>query len=262
MKWIIENLTKEKSYLDLADAAERAGVDVVKINRDYNHSLIEGVQNEVVVISASIEMGKILYGRLKRQNCAILSYCSWEKYLCTNYYPHFGDLSFNDNYVIVPLSEISRRKWFFWGLFGKEGVIFMRPDDGDKPFKAGLWDIQDWDREYEQLENKDQLVIVSSPKNIHGEWRFLCNDKKEIIAVSSYRFQNLITRVPSAPQEAYDICNKVLDRGYFPDPLFCVDVALDSDKNGWLMELTSFSSAGLYEMDKDLVVKGVLDYVK
>lgn len=254
MNWIIENLTKEPSYKELADKLKELGRNVALINGDYSHSMIKSHQNENVIFLGCIEMNSIVGGKLKEQGCYPGNCSTFENYLCTKYYPYFSEYLFNDNYVIVPLSELIRRKWFFWGLFGKESLLFVRPDSGEKTFKAGLFDIQDIDKLLQEVDN--QLVIVSSPKNIVGEFRFLVS-KKEIIAVSSYRWQGLLTRVPSAPPGAAEFVHKILKVGYHPDEVFCVDVAQDSDGNFWLMELTSFSSAGLYSMDKEKVILGV-----
>ncbi len=254
MNWIIENLTKEPSYKELVDKLKALGRNVTVISGDYSHSMIESRQNENVIFLGCIEMNSIVGERLKQQGCYPATCATFENYLCTKYYPHFSEHLFNDNYIIVPLSELIRRKWFFWGLFGKESLLFVRPDSGEKTFKAGLFDIQDIDKLLQEVEN--QLVIVSSPKNIVGEFRFLVN-RNEIIAVSSYRWQGLLTRVPSAPPGATEFVRKILKVGYYPDEVFCVDVAQDSDGNFWLMELTSFSSAGLYAMDAEKVILGV-----
>lgn len=263
MKWIIENLTKEPSYLELSEAAKELGFDVQDIRGDFNKSDIAHYYNEQVLFSGCIEMSKLIGAQLREQDCYPATYATFENYLCTAYYPHFGEYLFNDNYVMVPLSELKRRLYFFYGIFGKEGLLFMRPDNGDKPFKAGLFDIQEFDREYEQLTDyKDELVIISSPKNIRGEWRFLVTDRKEILAVSSYRFQGLLTKVPSAPPEATKLCKQILEVGYYPDGVFCIDIAQDNDGNCWLLELTSFSSAGLYAMEKRKVVEGIANYLK
>lgn len=254
MNWIIENLTREDSYKELADKLKQMGRNVTLINGDYSHSMIQSRQNENVIFLGCIEMNALVGWKLKEQGCYPANCATFENYLCTKYYPHFSEYLFNDNYVMVPLSELIRRKWFFWGLFGKESLLFIRPDSGEKTFKAGLFDIQDIEKLLQEVDN--QLVIISSPKNIVGEFRFLVS-KEKIIAVSSYRWQGLLTRVPSAPPKATQFVEKILKVGYCPDEMFCVDVAQDSDGNFWLMELTSFTSAGLYSMDKEKVILGV-----
>lgn len=258
MKFLIENLVRESSYDELSKTAKEMGYYVHDIRGDYKKADIEYLAGEQVVLFASIEMNNLIAPQLKELNCKPGSLSTFKNYLCSKFYPSFGDILFNDDYVMAPLSEIDRRKYFFYGIFGKECQIFIRPDSGEKTFKAGLVDLEDWDNFYSQVNDcKNDLVIISCPKNIKGEWRFLCNDRKEIIAVSSYRYQRLFTRVPSAPPGASEFVLSVLDRGYFPDRIFCVDVCEDMGGDFWLMELTSLSSAGLYSMDMRKVVNGV-----
>lgn len=262
MIWIIENLTKEQSFLDLERAVTAAGIETRLIKGDFYKKSLEGIKDQRVMLNASIEMNKLIGDQLRDQGCWPVSYCSWEKYLCSNYYQYFPSSLFNYDGILTPLSELNRQKWWFWKTFGIDGLIFMRPDDGDKPFKAGLWDIDEWAREYDQIENKNQLVVVAKPKNILGEWRFLCTKDKEIVAVSSYRYQGLLTRVPSAPRSAIKACEEILEIGYFPDDAFCIDVVVDNSDHGSLGELTSFSSAGLYAMDKTKVVAAIRGLVE
>jgi hypothetical protein len=160
---------------------------------------------------------------------------------------------------MMSLKELVRQKYDVWGNYGKDGMIFIRPDSGEKTFQAGLLDIIDlstlWDS------NKDvehELVLVSTPKNVIWEGRFVVSKQKGIIASSTYRFQGKVTIIPSVPKETTTFCNKLLNEvDYAPDPVFCFDICQDSDKNCWLMEVTSFSSAGLYATDKKEIIRKV-----
>ena len=143
--------------------------------------------------------------------------------------------------------------------------MFIRPDSGDKTFKGGLVDMHDFARFYDQFESeRDEMVIVSSPKNIRGEWRFVVTWEKEIVAQSSYRYQGLATRMPLAPDGATKLCQDILVRleGRYPDEVFCIDIAEDGDGNFWLLELTSFSAAGLYACNKDAIVRAVSEHAR
>ncbi len=44
---------------------------------------------------------------------------------------------------------------------------------------------------------------------------------------------------------------------YYPDSVFCYDICQDGDGECFLLELTSFSSAGLYATNKAAIVKRV-----
>ena len=143
--------------------------------------------------------------------------------------------------------RIWRGKWDLYAWLGKEAILFIRPDSGEKDFPAELVDLKDIDKLVENYDY-DGLAVVSTPKNFIGEWRFVVS-KEGIYAVSSYKYQGVLTCVPSAPAGATELVYKVLDKGYFPDKVFCVDVVQGMDNQFWVMELTSFSSAGLYACD-------------
>jgi len=53
------------------------------------------------------------------------------------------------------------------------------------------------------------------------------------------------------------LVKEILKVGYYPDSVFCIDICQDTDGNFWLMELTAFSSAGLYGCEMEKVVKRV-----
>ena len=183
--------------------------------------------------------------RVNRPN--VLYFSAFEKYTCSAYYPRMQELLFNDKYAFIPFKELARRKWDLYSWLGKESMLFIRPDSGEKDFPAELVDLQDIDKLVNNYDC-DGLAVVSTPKNFIGEWRFVIH-KNEVHAVSSYRFQGVLTCVPSAPSEAYELINKVLAKNYTPDEVYCIDVVMDTDRTCWVMELTSFSSAGLYACD-------------
>jgi hypothetical protein len=66
-----------------------------------------------------------------------------------------------------------------------------------------------------------------------------------------------VTKIPAVPEGATEMCKKVLQKEYYPDRIFCVDICEDGDGEFWLLELNSFSSCGLYACDKDKIVKRV-----
>ena len=263
VNWIIENFTKEPSFKGLSEAVEKAGYPLIRIEGDYNRDALSPLrklpfgQYGCAIVSGSIKMCKILQEEL--DNYSPVLYSTFKNYKCSAYYSHFGPHLFNDKYCIMSLKEIVRQKFDIWGHYGKDSLIFIRPDSGEKTFQAGLLDIQDLPQLYDS--NKDfehDLMIVSTPKNIKWEGRFVVSKYKKIIAYSTYRFQGNVTRIPSVPPETLKFCKELLDKvDYHPDSVFCYDLCQDNDGECWLMELTSFSSAGLYECNKDDIVRHV-----
>lgn len=256
-KWIVENFTHESSYMDLVKAIKAEGCELREIKGEFKYADLQGYdENAPVLFLGSIGMTDMIQRHLTR--CHPVAFCDQRNYLCTKYMSHYGEFLFNDKYAIVSLSELRRHKFFFYGIFGKECMIFVRPDSGQKPFQAQLVDLQDFDNFYAQGRTVEhELVVVSSPKNIRGEWRFVVTSDKDIISQSTYRYQGQICKIPSAPTKATDLVKEMLKVGYYPDRVFVMDVCEDNDGNYWLLELNSFSSAGLYACDKPTIVKKV-----
>lgn len=206
---------------------------------------------------SGIFMGSISGANWIRENRPeVKLWASFENFLCSSYYPLVSDLLFNDKYAFIPFKELGRRKWDLYSWLGKESYVFIRPDSGEKDFPAELVDLKYIDK---LVDNYDYtgLAVVSTPKNLIGEWRFVVKDKK-VHAVSSYRYQGVLTKIPSAPRGAYDLVDKVVER-VEPDEIFCIDVVQDTGQEFWVMELTSFSSAGLYACDHEKIAKMLME---
>lgn len=256
--WIIENFTNGSDYTDLATEVKNQGFDLLEIKRDFKRTMIEGVKNRPVIFQGSIEMTAMISNELLNQGCYHVKYCSIDNYRCSHYYSYFGAHLFNDNYALMSLSELYRQHYHVWGNYGKEALIFIRPDRGDKPFQAQLLDIIDLKRFMDRNDDiKHQLVLASTPKKINSEFRFVVTKNKEILGYSLYSYQGQLSKVPTAPIGAVNKCREILDVGYYPDDVFVVDICEDAAGDFWLLELNSFSSAGLYECNKKKIVEVV-----
>lgn len=270
-QWIVENLVKEPSFAELTKAIKELGYPLIEINGDYSADMLRTklkllwvsvanipvYDNQCVMVNGSIKMCKLLGEELK-MGCYPITFSSFEKYKCSSYYSHFGEYLFNDKYCMMSLKELVRQKYAVWGNYSKDNMLFIRPDSGEKSFQAGLVDIVDLSTLWES--NKDvehELILVSTPKQIHWEGRFVVSKERGIIASSTYRFMGKTAIIPSVPVEATKFCKELLKVDYHPDPVYCLDICQDSDKNCWLMEVTSFSCAGLYATDKTAIVKAV-----
>ena len=268
-KWIIENFTDSEDYRDLIKEVKESGRDCFVIDKrnhfDFDPSGFK--ENDCVIVQGSIQMTKNISTRLPN-GCFPINYSSWQNYLCSTYYPKFKDLLFNDNNEFTTLKNLKENKFHFYEKFGREALIFVRPDSGEKTFQAQLIDIQDFDKFWENgiqsSANDNDILIVSTPKKINGEFRIVCSKYNggEIIASSTYQYQGKRTYIPSIPPGATEKCKEVLSVGWYPDSIFCVDIFQDGDMNFWLGELTSFSSAGLYYTNKKTLVNRVNEIVE
>lgn len=268
VKWCVENFSDSWDYRDLIQAVRDSGryCFVIGPREALNFNPKGFEPNDCVIVQGSIQMTKNIASRLPA-GCYPIAYSSWEKYLCTSYYPHFAGMLFNDFHDMTTVGSLKEFKFDFYKLYGREALIFIRPDSGEKTFQAQLLDLQDFDKFWDNATSgggncsSSDIVIVSTPKTINGEWRFVCSGE-EIISQSTYQYQGQRTLIPSAPLGATAKVQEILKVGYSPDPVFCVDICEDADGNFWLLELTSFSSAGLYATDKAKVVKRVSEIVE
>lgn len=186
-------------------------------------------------------------GWMKENRPYVQCFSTFSNYTCSAYYPKMQELLFNKCYAFVPFKDLARRKWDIYSWLGEEALVFVRPDSGEKDFPAELVDLKDIDQLVENYDY-DGLAVISTPKKFMGEWRFVVS-REGICTYSLYKYQGIYTCVKAAPSGAIDLVNKVLEKDYWPDEIFCVDVVQDMGHNFWVMELTSFSSAGLYACD-------------
>lgn len=137
----------------------------------------------------------------------------------------------------------------------------MRPDAGTKTFTGQLLDLEDFDRFWANdvvcTAKAADLVIVSSPKEIQGEWRYVVSSDGKIVSCTTYLYQQNRTRIPSAPTGATELCQAALRCGYHPDPLYTMDVAQTTAGPFRLLELNAFSTSALYACRKEPIVMEV-----
>lgn len=261
-RWLIENFTDSEDYNELIQAVKDNGNDCYVIGRRNNFDFKPEnySEGECVLFQGSIQMTRHCKKVLPK-GCSPIAFCTEENFLCSRYYEPLKQYLFNDRHRFATVKELKENVFDFYKEFGKEALIYIRPDRGDKTFSGQLLDLQDFDRFWKNAvvcnSDDNESVIVSTPKTVVGEWRFVCTSTKEILAGSTYSYQGKRTIIPFYPPKAKELVQKVLEVGYTPDYVFCVDVCEDADGNYWLMELTSFSSAGLYATKKSDIVPKV-----
>jgi len=249
-------MTREQSFLELASAVRAEGHELFEINGDYTAQTIADLREYVAGKANAIFEGSLNMRELVLKDVENLqAFGTAEHYACSRYYWRFGNLVFNDQYAIVPLGDIHRNPVV--AHLSRASTIFIRPDSAEKQFQAGPLELRDAISFQARHSSPDLLVVVSTPKTITGEWRFVCSREGEIVAMSSYRIESRAVREGKAPLGAVELCKRVLAEGYLPDALFVVDVCADADGAFWLLELNPFTGAGLYACDKLAIVRAV-----
>ena len=264
VKWIVENVTGSLDYTDLIGAIKESNrfCSIIDHRNKFKFNPEGFEPKDCVIVLGSIQLTKTIASQLPA-NCFPISYASFSNYKCSSYYSKLQSVLFNNQHEFTTIKYLKENRFEFYEKFGREAVIFVRPDSGEKPFQAQLLDLQDFDKFWEKEEQDGtDIIIIATPKSILGEFRIVCSDKGEIIATTTYQYQGQRTLIPNVPTGALQKCEEVFKLGYFPDPIFCIDIFQDTNRKFWVGELTSFSSAGLYATNKKLLVSRVNDIVE
>ena len=265
LKWIIEDFSPDNGFDKLAKEVIKQGMDCELVNTNeypIKMNLDRFSKEDEVLIQSSFQFADEI---LSHKDFKIGRFLTKNNYLCTKYYKYFGNYLFNSEYVIMTVKETERNIDFLESIVGEKesGRIFIRPDSGLKPF-SGMVFInrspyfeQDWSYVRTNMKD-DDLLIISSPKKILSEWRFVVIEG-EVITGSLYKLDyNVDFQQANSIKDKYlfDFAQKIANI-YQPDPAFTLDIAVDIKGNLKLLELNSFSHAGLYVCDMEKVVSKI-----
>lgn len=269
--WIVDqymlDLAAERGCGSIADAVLRAGMEVHVATSD-------GHMSREMALPAWNERCVVLYGsfrfvrRVERQlkasgGHALLpgAFARVENLSYSAFGAHLGDVLLNDDFVILPFGEFRRRRLRDWG-----GRCFLRPDAVTKSFPGMVVAEADFDHEMNSLEKlqhvmPEDLVVASSGRNILRETRFVVVDG-EVVSGSTYGWNGSGDIGLPIDEASAALARNVACRTWQPDRAYTCDVALiehEGDLKARLIELNSFSCAGLYGCDLDKVVAAVSD---
>ena len=264
--WLIDAGVFDAYHDELAAAVTRQGHTVVSINRpnppydwdDANSSYRKAFPiGSCVVAHADID----LVTRVAEDNIWTPgAFATVSHFFCSHYYSHFGRFLLNHDYVMLPYAELPRCKDFLFDTLGRGERLFVRPDSPLKIFTGLTIARSTFDKDYEFMGfyefPVESLVVVSSPKTITAEWRFVVADGK-IVSGSQYVQRGCEVALPATDSSALEFARSVLAVGYQPDPVWVLDVCQTDDGGYHLLEIGGFSFASLYGCDKDAVVQAV-----
>src|SRR5574343_907795 len=133
MLWLLEQDVFPDGLCNLMDAISREG---------HGYKLVGSISDiidacadhqEECLFYGSLEMSKKIQGRKSWCETPTV-WCSLEQYKCSTYYPHYAPFLLNSEYAILPISEAIRQQNWLFERFAIDGKVFVRPNDGDKPF--------------------------------------------------------------------------------------------------------------------------------
>ena len=259
VKWLVEDSVFEEDIDSLIEEIQRQGMEVRKVKyvpfqggEYYNYFNV----NDCVVFYGSLN----LMVQLKREVPWIpLGWCTLQNFECSKYYAYFGKYLLNSDYVMMPVAELIRQKEMIGKMLGRDGMVFVRPSSGFKQFTGRLvacdeltLESLDYGFYYEE---KDLLVVVSSPKNVDKEWRFVVAEGR-VISGSEYKADGRIGMSEVVDESALDLANKIAENDWTPDPIFVIDICKSEDEY-FLLEMNSFSCSGFYSCPTEPIVRVV-----
>lgn len=260
VKWLLENDVFSEDLQPLKNEIVKQGYEYKDakykpfVSDSYNDFFSK---DDCVIFYGSLNLAL----QLQREKLGYNIYCTRQNYECWKYYAYFGKWLLNQNYVMLPYSELYRRKKWLYDILGQDGAIFIRPSSGAKIFTGKLVYEENFDKDYELLGLYDVephvIVVVAEPRNIIKEWRLVIADKK-IIAGSLYNDLTLNLRYEGFPSEVEEYANNILkETTYIPDSVWTMDICQTKSGSFYLLEINSFSCSGLYECNLEPIVREV-----
>lgn len=260
-KWLIEHFDNDNSFHRLYEECKALGysAELIRYHPVAQGSVDRFASDNPVIIQASLQFGQEMMQRFTHWIPGW--WFTKAKYECTYYYAHLQRHLFNDRFIMMPRACFPSRAQTLYDEMGQDDCLFIRPSSGFKTFTGKVFDKyllhQDWDW-VEEFTKPEDIIVVSSPKNIRAEYRFVvvCQD---VITGSLYK------EMGSSKRRELDIniefdklslekAKEVIADGWQPDPVYVMDICIGWDNKSYLLEIGTFNCAGLYACDLTTVV--------
>jgi hypothetical protein len=183
-----------------------------------------------------------------------------ENYFCSRYFCQLGKYLLNGNYVMLPFAELSRCREFLLGFIGVDGKLFVRPDSPLKLFTGQVASRERFDADLEFMSfyefPANSIVVVSTPKVIEKEWRFIVADK-QVVTGCQYKSGGVMLLATGYDDGAYRLAKEIASGPFEPDAVWVMDICRTREDGYFLFEIGGFSFADLYACDKPRLVQAV-----
>lgn len=171
------------------------------------------------------------------------------------YVSYMPDWFLNDSIMTTWGQLKSKSEWFF-SLFGES--IFVRPNNGRKTFTGQVFNTENLLGEMEFLDKHsgvvpETLIWICRAKVITGEYRFWISNG-EVVTYSAYSWDETPIIEPNPSSKVLDLANKVAKHDWQVDRIYTVDIT-EYQNEAKIIELNSFSCAGLYNSDAEKLLK-------
>jgi hypothetical protein len=255
INWIIQTDIHTDENNRLINSAKNIGHNVIEIDKDWcvwSSDNDPYTSSDIYIFRGSIEKAKEIW----RSDNDLICCDDLSLFDCTSYYHKVKNL-INRDFILLPKSCLLQNKDLIFNTF-EGNRLFIRPNSSDKSFAGTTitkkWFEQELDiifsvNEYNATREirDDELILISSYKIIKGEARLFVFDGK-IITHSTYLGDRELTEKDT---ETIDVSRC---------PWLCtIDVDTYTLE---IIEVNSFSCAGLYNCDTDKIVKCFDGYFK
>lgn len=235
--------------------------EIVKFGKSYEDYIFQ-LKNEQVVFLGSIQFAKLIQ-HYNLENWYV--FANFDKLNCLYYYPRLADFILNYQYAMFPFGDLERRKVELLNMFyrgaGSEDKFFLRPAEAGKVFGGMVVTKDTWQNTKQLRALPETLVLAARVHDIVKEWRFIiCNGK--VVTGSQYKENGNIVRIKAVPEQVWHYAQGVLNNvKYRPDALWTLDVCQLVTGALFVLEVGSFSCAGLYAADSTKVIEAIKEVV-
>ena len=260
VKWLVENYEQDFSLKPMMDEIKKQGMQLEVCSYKPWES---GVFNQYSDEDCVIFYGTLNLARqLQREKGWVPGvYCNFTNMCCKTYYSYWGKYLFNQDYIMLPMLEIKRKREEIFKQFGVDDTIFIRPDSGAKPFTGQTLPLEFLDKDIDLFGDYagkpiDEIItIISSPKVINKEWRIVVVDG-EPVSASLYRSNGEEDTKKGCEVDAWLLAARIAKESWQPDKAYTLDIC-KSNGEYFMLEVNSFSCSGLYKCHPEPIIKSV-----
>jgi hypothetical protein len=250
MKWMFESDFLPGDHRLMA-ACKKQGYEVQLVDR---YGKFSDVEAEPAVFRGGIHF-YLSFSRKNEVRYKIVPgfYCTLSNYACSMYYPRFNRFILNRDYILLPYGSLP---YSMDHVVKKLGYpFFIRPNSGAKLFPGQVVQKQEQidDLRFNDSLKPETLILLSSAKEVNKEWRFVVCGRKIISGTLYKPHEEEDSESTNAGLFAESVINST---DWEPDPVWTLDIC-SVDGKMYVLEVNSFSCAGLYSCDASKVVEAV-----
>lgn len=185
-------------------------------------------------------------------------YLTIKNYTYSTYTSMYNRLMLNCNFIMLPWWALYENYIGIFNCFPKTDRFFIRPNSGEKIFTGTTlskkWFIQELNIILDLPNSSirsDDLIIISSAKNIKSECRVFISNRK-IIDYCFYEGEII------KDEFLIPFIEKVINlTPVEPDIFWVLDLAYDENRGWRILEINNGLCAGWYDMNYSLIIDSI-----